>query len=112
MFVSEKEPPEKPLATDGETIHDRRRPGRVNFRNPWLIALLRGNFKYDASSFVKNDDASTSEGLAPPNTDYNQDPADDLRPAHGIIVSLGLGAGLWVIIGLLGWLCVRMYHLL
>ena len=45
MFVSEKEPPEKPLATDGENIHDRRRPGRVNFRNPWLIALLRGNFK-------------------------------------------------------------------
>ena len=110
--MSEKEHTKKSLATDGGVVHDRRRPGRVNFRNPWLIALLRGNFKYNTSSFVKNDDASTSDELASPNTDYNQDPADDLRPAHGIIVSLGLGTGLWVIIGLLGWLCVRMYHLL
>ncbi len=110
--MSEKEPAKKPLATDGEVVHDRRRPGRVNFRNPWLIALLRGNFRYNASSSVESDDAPTSAEWAPPNTDRNHDHADDLGPAHGIIVSLGLGAGFWVIIGLLGWLCVRMFHLL
>ena len=96
----------KPCATDGEVVPDRRRPGRVDFSNSWLIALLRGEFWPGAPSPTKADDTLTERASS--NGDGSRGHTDDLTPARGIAISLGLGAALWFVIGLLVWLCIRL----
>jgi hypothetical protein len=71
-----------PPAMQVPTIGDRRRPGRVEYTKPNLIALLREPSWIGASEI--------EEG-------------DPLAPARGIIVGFALAAPVWIGIGLLVW---------
>jgi hypothetical protein len=86
-----------PGALDGSHIVDRRRPGRAEYKNQHLIALLR------------NEPISSSPGLSDIRNDvssYTEDDADDLRPAKGIVMGVLLGLALWLIIGSLVWVLI------
>jgi hypothetical protein len=66
------------------TGRERRRPGRVKFINPHLIALLRGKKTGDATD-------------APDETAGR----DDLGPAKGIIAAVTISAIIWGAIALI-----------
>jgi hypothetical protein len=68
------------------TLTDRRRPGRMDFRNGRLIALLRGR-----PLIV---DAAKAEVDAAP----KMVPVDDLAPARGVVMGAAIGAALWAAI--------------
>ncbi len=88
----------RPKSEAGETIiTDRRRPGRAEYHNPFLIPLLRSR--------------------APPDTEENApaiiryDPERDalpfgLRPYQGIVVGLGISVMIWAVILGAIWLLV------
>ena len=73
------------------TLPDRRRPGRVVYHNPHLIALLRRRWQ-------------ASEELPPSDLDVKSrqstghDETDDLAAAQGIVTSVLIGAVLWLAI--------------
>jgi hypothetical protein len=68
------------------TLTDRRRSGRMDFRNARLIALLRGR-----PLLV---DAAKAKVEAAPKTLL----VDDLDPARGIGVGVLIGAAIWAAI--------------
>jgi hypothetical protein len=69
------------------TLTDRRRPGRVDFENARLIALLRGR-----SLII--DTAKADVDAAPKAL-----PAvDDLAPSRGIAIGVSIGAAMWAAI--------------
>ncbi|MDE2581090.1 MAG: hypothetical protein KGL52_05610 [Rhodospirillales bacterium] len=72
---------------DSTTLPDRRRPGRVAYRNPYLIALLRSSRRAhsprDQVADDQDDDART---------------VDDLGVARGIAIACALGLLLWTAI--------------
>ncbi len=69
---------------------ERRRPGRVEYTNRALIALLRG-LRGNPTDATKSDiDAE----------------ADDLMPAKGIMLASALGAILLAAIGVVVWLVI------
>jgi hypothetical protein len=72
---------------------DRRRPGRTQYRNPWLLALLR---RQPAPAFEPMPAASL------------RDQEDGLSPARGIIIGVAMAAVLWSIIGLAAWSIARL----
>ena len=74
---------------------DRRRPGRRDYDNPALIALLRS-----ASNAAVIEDA--------PDPQDATRSADDLAPARGIAVSLAIGVLMWSAIGLGIWALLRL----
>ena len=76
-------PPDPTPSGGTEAREDRRRPGRLSFLNPHLIALLR----------ARHADASLPE---PPPQHWVPDDPDDLAAAQGIAVSTVLGGLLWV----------------
>ena len=69
----------KSITSDGWTGWERRRPGRVNFANPHLIALLRGK-------------TPTGDATDAPNWAAER---DDLRPAKGIMLTVAISAVIW-----------------
>jgi hypothetical protein len=68
--------------SEGETLIERRRPGRKNYTNSALIRMLR-----HLAGLASEED----QGI----------------PARGIIIGLGISAALWSVIGLIIWLVVR-----
>jgi hypothetical protein len=84
-----------------DNLHDRRRPGRKNYTNQFLIALLRRPKPTDAKP-----NAGAEDLLAAEYRD-NGDEIDHLRASRGIATALGLGLASWVIIGTALWAIFR-----
>ena len=72
------------IASSGWTGKERRRPRRLKFTNPHLIALLRGKKTGDATD-------------APDETASR----DDLRPAKGVIAAVTISAMIWCAVALI-----------
>lgn len=70
----------------GVTLRDRRRPGRVDYQDAQLIALLRGE--------PTNTNPVTAEVEAVPNGRRT----DDLSLARGILIAVPIGAAMWAAI--------------
>jgi hypothetical protein len=81
-----------------DTAPDRRRPGRSTYTNRFLIVLLRKETL--SRSAAEPEDALTHTD-APMRAPGGSD--NDLAPAVGILVSVGLGLLLWAIILLIVW---------
>ena len=62
---------------------DRRRPGRVDYRDPHLIALLRGQ------SLPIDEAPAEADAISKPLS------VDDLAPARGILTASITGAAVW-----------------
>lgn len=70
-------------------LHEnRRRPGRVEYKNAWLIRMLRR-----PSEDIPDRDVKMSDDNIKPDSEK-----DDLDPAKGIFTSIFIGTILWVII--------------
>ena len=81
-----------------DTAPDRRRPGRSTYTNRFLIALLRRETLNRPAEEPKDALTHTEPPMrAPGGSD------DDLAPAVGVLVSVGLGLLLWAIIVLIVW---------
>lgn len=74
-----------PHAEGAPTRPDRRRPGRVQYRNPHLIALLRSGHRAPPSP-----DGTEPQGHEAP------DESDDLDPARGLAMAVVFGVILWL----------------
>lgn len=73
------------------TVPDRRRAGRIAYKNPFLIALLRN------PSPSRADDAHAAAPTAVDAVDYESDiEADSLGPARCIAISVVLGTLAWI----------------
>ena len=81
-----------------DTAPDRRRPGRGIYTNRFLIALLRREPLNPPAEEPKDVLTHTE----PPMSALGGS-GDDLAPAVGILVSVGLGLLLWAIILLIVW---------
>ena len=69
----------------GASLTDRRRPGRVEYTDKALIALLR-----DPAAEVVDDALEIDDG-------------DALAPSRGVLFGLLIGLGMWCAIGLTIW---------
>ena len=70
------------------TAMDRRRPGRVDYQDAQLLALLR--------------DQPTITNPATAEVDaYPEVVANDLSPARGILLGLPIGAAMWAVISVI-----------
>lgn len=72
------------VTEDKPTFIERRRPGRVHYRNQALIGLLRR---------PGSSDVSDNKG----------------SPARGIVIGLGISALLWSAIGLIVWIVLKRW---
>lgn len=70
-----------------DQIPDRRRPGRVEYANSHLIALLR---RPVSRASHPDEEDKTQDAL------IESDRADDLRPVVGVAVSVAIAVLLWV----------------
>jgi hypothetical protein len=77
-------------ATLDLTVTDRRRPGRADYQEAHLIALLRGE--------PTNANSATAEGNAVPKVRWTDDLSPDLSPARGLLIGLPIGAAMWAAI--------------
>jgi hypothetical protein len=68
------------------TLTDRRRPGRVDYQDAQLIALLRDQ--------ATTADPTTTEVDAVLKVRW----ADDLSPARGVLIGVPIGAAIWAVI--------------
>ena len=66
------------------TLTDRRRPGRRDYQNADLIALLRGQ--------------SLIADPAKAETGRKAQQVDDLAPARAVVVGVSIGAAMWAVI--------------
>ena len=84
-------------ATSGQQTEavDRRRPGRREYANPALIALLRS-----ASNAAVIEDAPEPQESA-----WGE---DDMSPARGVATSLLIGMLMWCAIGAAIWALLRL----
>lgn len=83
-------PPPRP-GTDADrdtTLSDRRRPGRIATGNPHLIALMRRSFQADPPGAEDELRVRAVE-------------RDDLAPARGIGLAVGIGILLWAMIAVI-----------
>ena len=80
-----------------DDLHDRRRPGRKNYTNRFLIALLRRPRPADTTP-----NAGAEDVLA---TEYHNDAdeIDQLRATKGIATAFLLGLASWGVIGAALW---------
>ena len=81
------DPPPRPERDLQEevTLPDRRRPGRIATDNPHLIALMRGAGRGGLSRPGEGEEWAGAE-------------ADDLAPARGIGLAVGIGLLMWLLI--------------
>ena len=78
----------------GDTLPDRRRPGRVDYQNPHLIALLRQEGRQNPSDSGESKDTDAEiPGVV--RSDYDH---DDLGAAYGIGASILIGIAIWAVI--------------
>lgn len=89
----------RPAQVATSQVGDRRRPGRVPFKNAKLIKLLRDPASMETSSVS---DVLSTEDAAELNTvvELNN---NGLRAATGIIRGLFLSLGCWIVIGSAVW---------
>ena len=84
------DPPERGEdAAQTGAFPDRRRPGRVRYRNPHLIALLRVRLGKLAEP------TPIDEPIEDDRQPDDRDKAGDLRPALGVGTSVLIGIALW-----------------
>jgi len=81
------------------TLVERRRPGRVEFTNPHVLALLR-----DPTAGDPGTSAEISEQLEDLGTSEDD---DNLAPAKGILTGLLLALPFWALIGAGAWFLLR-----
>lgn len=84
-MTMEDEP--EPQTPEPQVLRDRRRPGRADYRNLHLIALLRAG--HGASSTPDGTDRGPEQA---------EDAADDLAAARGIGIAVLLGGILWIVV--------------
>ena len=80
-----------------ETLHDRRRPGRKNYANGFLIAMLRWP---DKAGTVPD---ANAEKDTTPEYRNDDDEIDQLGASKGIILALAFGIVCWAAIGIAYW---------
>jgi hypothetical protein len=73
---------------------DRRRPGRVGYKNPHLVDLLRDAGSDEHASAVANEPEAVSAEAS----------VDGLAPARGLLLGSLIGAAAWIAIGIAIWL--------
>lgn len=78
-----------------EPLVERRRPGRIEYSNPHVIALMRAPTTIDSGAV----EISTSFDHA----DTEAEDSDNLAPAKGILTGLLLALPLWALIGAGAW---------
>jgi hypothetical protein len=96
----------KPPVVEVDVLHDRRRPGRVAYGNPWLIRLLRRQFFHETPIPPTIAEPRGRIGEA------DHENSDALAPARGIFLGIILAAFLWGGIALGGRLLYRLIRLL
>ena len=86
--------------TPTQTLIERRRPGRVAYTNPHVVALMRAPTALDPA---------TSAEVSAPFEDLGteHDDSDNLAPAKGILAGLVLALPLWALIGAGAWFFLR-----
>ena len=84
-------PDERAANTKAEPFVERRRPGRVEYTNPDLIALLRG-------------EPAPGDAATEPDSGV----ADGARSPNWAIVILALAIASWAAVGVLAWLVTRL----
>ncbi len=84
---------------------DRRRPGRVRYTNPALIAVLRRPESPNGAGPVLTDaDADDIAHVDVPGPEWErEDDSDDLAPGRGIVLGLLVSALFWAGIAALCW---------
>jgi hypothetical protein len=75
---------------------DRRRPGRADYNNPALIALLRGPQPSEETPPPASDQPGVAEASLQADDDFD---ADQGMPARGILIAVMLSVPLWMGIG-------------
>ena len=85
---------DRPVPLDGLTRADRRRPGRLTYTNPALIALLRGKSPAPPEPAPERSETSGLEG----SDDVRAACRDDLAAARGLGFSVVVGFILWALI--------------
>jgi hypothetical protein len=80
------------LSPADATLTDRRRPGRTDYENANLIALLRD------PSLITNPATTEVDAAAPQALSV-----DDLAPARGILTGLLVGVAMWAAIVVALW---------
>ncbi len=89
---------DRPMSEAGETtITDRRRPGRAEYLNPYLIRLLRRR--------ALPDNEETAPAIIDSDPEHDADPFG-LRPSRGIAVGLGMSAVIWAVLVGAIWLLI------
>ena len=78
-------PPPEPDPAAPTTLPDRRRPGRIATDNPHLIALMRAGGRAALPEIAEDAPGAPVE-------------QDDLGPARGIALAVGIGVLLWLLI--------------
>ena len=78
-------PPPEPDPAAPTTLPDRRRPGRIETDNPHLIALMRSAGRAALPEIADDLPGAPVE-------------EDDLGPARGIGLAVGIGVLLWLLI--------------
>jgi hypothetical protein len=82
--------------TNAEPFIERRRPGRVEYTNPHLIALLRGKRIRDEEDTAKGPDRGVVDGSRSPGT----------RSWGALLPVLAIAS--WAALGVLAWLVIRL----
>lgn len=79
---------EDAYSDDVGTAYDRRRPGRRDVTNSWLISMMRGT----GEQLIDSEPACT-----------HIEPIDDLAAAKGIVHGAAVGLIAWLLVAFLVW---------
>ncbi len=85
-----------------DALNDRRRPGRKNYTNGFLIAMLRRPSQAGAAP-----DPHAEKASAPEYRD-DDDEVDQLGAAKGLILALAFGLASWMLIGIGLWFWIDL----
>ncbi len=83
-----------------QELTDRRRPGRVEYNNQHVIAMMRDPTALDPATLA---DVSVPFD----NSGDESDESDNLAPARGILTGLLLALPFWALIGAGAWFFLR-----
>ncbi|MGH6674999.1 MAG: hypothetical protein ACRECE_02075 [Xanthobacteraceae bacterium] len=86
--MNDKEERGEASASHVGTAHDRRRPGRRETTNPWLIRMMRG---------------AVEPMIASRSAASRIDTVDALSAAKGIMLAVVVGLVLWLLLAFLAW---------
>ena len=86
----------KPGNSKETTVVERRRPGRIETKNPHLISLYRRPVKVSTAA-----DDQIADQL--PTRTQDEEITDPLAAARGIALGIVISIPIWVLIGLAAW---------